>query len=425
MLKHLELKNANNAHDYAFHAEARHAEHLHGAFLGKFLHALDELFALQGVHLRDACEHLGGEHGDLGELHTVFAGAYGVADAEDAWIEQPHDVACIRFIHDGAVIGHQRSAGGKLHLLAALHMESFHAALELAGADAYEGDAVAVVLVHVGLDLEHEAGEVLAHGVNLFAGKRIGVGARCWGQAQELAKEWLYAEVGKCRAEEHGGELAGCDGVQVQLVARAIEQLYIVHEVLVIGLSDELVHLRVAQFHLDLGNLLGGIAAPGSFEGDNAARLAVKYAAEVLAAADGPVHGVGADAQHRLYFLHQIERVACFAVEFVDEGEDGYMAQGAYLEQLLGLRLYALGAVDNHHRGVGCHKGSVGVFRKVLVARGVQDVHAMAVIVELKNRRRYRDSALFLYLHPVGDGMLRACLALNRAGGLDAAGVEQ
>jgi hypothetical protein len=131
-----------------------------------------------------------------------------------------------------------------------------------------------------------------------------------------------------------------------------------------------------------------------ALEGDHVARLAVEHAAEVAAAADGPVHGVGADAQDVFDLFHEVEGVAGFVVELVDEREDGDVAQGAHLEQLDGLGLDALGAVDDHDRGVGRHERAVGVFRKVLVAGGVKDVDAFALVGELQHRRGDRNAAL-------------------------------
>ena len=102
---------------------------------------------------------LGGEGGDAGELDLLLAGTQGVADGEDARVEQADDVACVGFIDDGAVLRHQLGAGGQLDVLALLHVVGFHAALELARADAHEGDTVAVGLVHVGLNFEDEGRE--------------------------------------------------------------------------------------------------------------------------------------------------------------------------------------------------------------------------------------------------------------------------
>lgn len=57
-------------------------------------------------------------------------------------------------------------------------MESLHATLEFARANAHERDAVAVIFVHVRLDFEHEAAEIVALRVDLLAGKRVGIRQR-------------------------------------------------------------------------------------------------------------------------------------------------------------------------------------------------------------------------------------------------------
>jgi hypothetical protein len=56
--------------------------------------------------------------------------------------------------------GRRRTAAPTGHRLAGAHELRLHAALQLARADAHEGDAVAVVGVHVRLDLEDEAGHL-------------------------------------------------------------------------------------------------------------------------------------------------------------------------------------------------------------------------------------------------------------------------
>ena len=278
-----------------------------------------------------------------------------------------------------------------------------------------------MVLVHVRLDLEHEARELLALRIDQVARKRVSVGQRGGGQAQELLQERLHAEVGERRAEEHRRQLACAHRVQIELVGGAIEQLDVVHEVLVVVGADELVKGCVAQLGLDLGDLLGGVAAALAVEGDDVARLAVKHASERAAVADGPVHGVGADAEHRFDLFHELERVAAFAVHLVHKREDGDVAQRAHLEQLLRLRLDALGGVDDHDGGVGGHERAVRVLGKVLVTGGIKDVDAAAVVLKLQHGGGDGDAALLLDVHPVGDGVLRACLSLDRAGGLDAA----
>ena len=299
-------------------------------------------------------------------------------------------------------------------------MEGIHAALELARADAHKSDAVAVVLVHVGLDLKHKAAKVVAAGIDRLIGERIGIGARCRGKTQEFLEEGLHAKVGKRRAKERRAQLAAGHGIQVELVASAIEQLDVVHQVLMVLLTDELVHGRIAQLGLDLDDLLGGVGVTVALKGDNATGLTVEHAA-----ADRPVHGIRIDAQDILDLFHELKRIASLVVELVHKGEDGNVAQRTDLKELFGLGLDALSAVDDHDRGVGGHKGTVGIFRKVLVAGGIEDVDAGAVVGELQDRGGNGNTALLLDVHPVRDGMLGRALALDRAGGLNAAGIEQ
>ena len=101
------------------------------------------------------------------------------------------------------------------------------------------------------------------------------------------------------------------------------------------------------------------------------------------------------------------------------------MAHGADLEELAGLRLDALGRVDDHDGAVGRHQRAVGVLREILVAGGVEDVDAVALVLELHDRRGDGNTALLLQLHPVGDRVTGRGLALDGAGQLDRAAVEQ
>ena len=59
------------------------------------------------------------------------------------------------------------------------------------------------------------------------------------------------------------------------------------------------------------------------------------------------------------------------------------------------------------------------------MARGVQNVHALACVVELQHRGSDGDTALLLDVHPVGHGVLCALLALDRASLIDGSTVQQ
>ena len=59
------------------------------------------------------------------------------------------------------------------------------------------------------------------------------------------------------------------------------------------------------------------------------------------------------------------------------------------------------------------------------MARGVQNVHALARVVELQDRRGDGNTALLLNVHPVGHGVLCALLALDGACLIDGSAVQQ
>jgi len=365
------------------------------------------------------------EGGDACELDLLFAGAQGVADGEDARVEQADDVAGVGLVHDGAVLRHQLGAGGQLDVLALLHMEGLHAALELAGADAHKGDAVAVGLVHVGLNFKDEGREFVAAGVYGLAGQAVHAGQRGGGEPQEVLQKRLHAEVGQSGTKEHGAQLAAQHLLEVKFLGGAVQQLDLIHQLLVQIRGEQLVQCGIAQLGLGLIHLLHAVGAAVAGKCQHLAGVAVEHALELLTAADGPVHGVGLDAQNLLNVLHQLKGVAGFAVHLVDEGEDGDVAQGAHLEQLDGLGLNALCSVDDHDGRVCRHQGAVGVLREVLMARGVQNVHALARVVELQDRGGDGNTALLLNVHPVGHGVLCALLALDGACLIDGSAVQQ
>ena len=176
---------------------------------------------------------------------------------------------------------------GEAQLLAALDMVVLRVPLELAGADAHEGQPVPVGLVHVGLDLEHKGGEVLAEDIHLPLVADAGQGRR--GHAEELLQEGLHAEVGEGGAEEHRGERAVAHGLQVKLPAGA-QQLHLLPEGWRAFAAPIMsVQRRVVQVHLRRRRP----SCPGPPPEKNRMLLLfpVIDALELLAAADGPVDG--------------------------------------------------------------------------------------------------------------------------------------
>ena len=118
-------------------------------------------------------------------------------------------------------------------------------------------------------------------------------------------------------------------------------------------------------------------------EVQDAALIAVVHAGKLLAAADRPVDGIGVDAELALDLLAELERVARLAVHLIDKGKDGDVAQSTDLEELARLRLDALCAVNDHDGAVRGHQCAVRVLGEVLMSRRVEDVDAVAAVLEL------------------------------------------
>ena len=144
-----------------------------------------------------------------------------------------------------------------------------------------------------------------------------------------------------------------------------------------------------------------------------------------LAAADRPGDRRRLERQGLFDLVQQFERIAALAVELIDEGDDRDVAQPADFEQFSRARLYALGGVDDHDGGVDRRQRAIGVFRKVLVARRVQQVEDAIAIFEGHHRGDDGNAALALYAHPVGAGLRGVALGADLAGELNRAAEQQ
>jgi hypothetical protein len=269
-----------------------------------------------------------------------------------------------------------------------------------------------VVGIHVGLDLEDEGAHAVFVGVHLA---RIGaLRARRRREGGERIEQILDAEILQGRTEEDRSQMALAKRREIETAAGLLHQ----RQLLLGGFGVEQRVFRGKRGEIER------LARDGlAVLADEAHRAACQIvgADEIAAATDGPGHRRGIERQRLLDLIHEIERVAAFAVHLVDEGDDWNVAQPADLEQLAGARLDALAGVDHHHRRVNGSQGAVGVFRKVLMARRVEQVEHAPVVVEGHHRGDHRNAALALDRHPIGAGGTAVSLGLDLAGKVDGA----
>ena len=80
------------------------------------------------------------------------------------------------------------------------------------------------------------------------------------------------------------------------------------------------------------------------------------------------------------------------------------VAHTAHLHQLKGLALYPFGSVYYNNYAVDCRQCAVGIFGKILMAGGVEDINPQLFVIECHYRCGYGDSPLFFDFHEVGGG---------------------
>ena len=418
----LKLQDADGAYDDLFHTGVELLEDLDGTLLGDLQDALGELLPLHGVDLAESCEVLRREGRDALELHRLLRCAERVADGENARIKDADDIARVGLLDDLPLIRHHLRRLIQAELPPALDVGALNARLILAGADAHEGDPVAMRLVHVRLDLEDEGREeIVLHRIH-HAGLR-GPGQRGVSHLQEVLQEGLDAEVRQCGTEEHRSQISAGHPLHVQFIAGAVQKLDLLQQLVLVVLADGFAEVSIV--HGDGVALHFLHAGVGCVEGGDLLRVAVVNALEILAAANRPVHRTGPDAQQILDLVRQGKGIPGLTVHLVDEGKDRNVAQRTYLEQLPRLRLDTLTGIDDHDRGVRRHQRTVGVLREVLMPRRIQDVDAEALVIELQNGRCDRNSTFLLDLHPVRDRVLSGLSSLDAAGKVDSAAVKQ
>ncbi len=125
---------------------------------------------------------------------------------------------------------------------------------------------------------------------------------------------------------------------------------------------------------------------------------------EFHAHADRPTERAHANAEFRLEFVEQIERITSFAVHFVHENHHRCAAHGADLHQFARLCLHTFGSINHNDDAIHGRERAESIFGKILVARRIENVYFVAIVFETHHRSSDRNAALFLDFHPVGCG---------------------
>ena len=399
-------------------------EQLGDTLVHQLVDTLLQLLRLHRVVVLDILEQLRRERRQSAEVQLLALGQR-VANLEDAVVGQSHDVARPGLVDGRLALRHELRRRGEAQRLALTHMQVGLVALELAAAHLAEGYARAVVGVDVGGNLEDEARELGLVGLHVTL---LGLGGlRRRGYLDKAVQQFLHTEVVECRTEEDGSHLGRAVRLHLEVGIDAADQLQVLTQLLGILLAHSLVQLLAVNVHLHFlrhALLVGGKQV-------ELLLVDIIDALELGTLVDGPRQRTDLDFQFLLQLVQQVERVAALTVHLVDEDDDGRIPHAAHRHQLAGLSLHTLRTVYHDDGRVDSRQRAVGILGKVLVTRGVEDVHlilyvrALRSIVELHDRGRDGDATLLLDVHPVAGGGFLNLVVLDGTGHLNLSAKQQ
>ena len=288
--------------------------------------------------------------------------------------------------------------------------DQLHAPAERARNQPHERDAIAVLRVHIGLYLEHEPGHILARRIDHALVRRLR--ARRRGKPRNGVDQFGHAKPLQRRSEIHRRQIAIAVCRQIEFGIADLGQFdFFGHRV-----GDGCAIDRIA-----LAQKFAGRA----FRARDRARGQVHHAFEQTAHAHRPRHRHHIQRQRIGHFVQRFKHAAPLAIDLVDKGDDRHLSQAAHFEQFARLRLDPFGRVDHHDRRIDRGQRAIGIFGKVLVARGVEQVEDDAVLLKGHDRAGHRNPALLLDLHPVGPGTPRLSPRLDLSGQVDRPALQQ
>ena len=419
ILNHLELQGSHRTDNLA--AVERRGKELCHTLVHELIDPLGELLEFQRIGIFDVTELLGGKRRDTRKFQLLTLGK-GVANLEVSRIVQTDDIAREGLVDHRLLLSHKGRRRGELQLLTRAHMQVILIALEAARDDLHKGDAVAVVGVHVGMDLKDETGHLLLHGVHRT---RLGrCGSRRGGDADEALQQLPDTEVIDSRAKEYRREFTPQVSLAVKLLIDTLDQLHILTQLVGIALPDAFVELGAREV-LDLDGR--GIGRESFVGGEEREVLLVKviHPLEGGAVRDRKGQRANMDFKLVLHLVQEVKGLFRGAVELVDKDNHGGIAHAAHLHQAARLRLDTLRAVDDDNHRIDRRQRTVGILGKVLVTGRIEDIDLRALILETHHRGGHRDTALALDLHKVRGGSLLDFIAFHGTRHMDCTTKQQ
>src|SRR5690606_32187844 len=113
-----------------------------------------------------------------------------------------------------------------------------------------------------------------------------------------------------------------------------------------------------------------------------------------------------------LYFIHQIESIVSFSIEFVDEDNHRDVSHTTNFNEFFGLLLYPFSNVNHHNHTINSRKRTESIFSKIFVTGRVENIDFFVFIIECQNGCGYRNPSLSFDFHKVRSGSFLDFVAL-------------
>src|SRR6185503_215344 len=272
---------------------AMHAfEYLDRALLPELLQAFLQLLRLERIARPRDAEKLRGEVRNSLEAQGLALGQR-VANLQQPVIVDADDVAGDSILARHALVRHERHHVAELHLASDALMLHFHRRPIAPRANAKKRDAIAMLRIHIGLDLEHETGKRRFHWLH---DTRSGVARLRRGRPlDQRLQDFLYAEIVDARAEEDRRLTPGQEFGEVERCAGVPDQIDVVPQRWDL-VRKELVEPRIGNTLNPLAVLRISDALFAWGETQQAFLPQIEHAAKALAHADRPADRRTVDA---------------------------------------------------------------------------------------------------------------------------------
>ena len=231
---------------------------------------------------------------------------------------------------------------------------------------------------------------------------------RAWGYLHKAIQQFLHTEVIQGRAKEYRCHFPFQVFFLIKFRIYSIYQFQLTTQFISQLCTDLLIQL----FGIDIYFYLFRHHLLGRLEKIQIVFIDVINTLEADTTFDRPRQRAYMNGKFFLQLIQQIKRIFGLTVHFVDKYNNRRITHTAHLHQLTRLRFHTFCTIHNNDNAIYSSQRAVCIFGKVLVTGSIEDINLIIFIVKLHHRGSYRDTTLFLYIHPVGCSGLLYLIAL-------------